>query len=510
MTDSRPEDSFVQIVNICWKSILWLLIQSVPLFLMPYLLGYNWGLTILIGAYTFIFQYYFAKTAPSERLRGLYKPYGIYAVLAIALQFIWSDTFPSILMGLLLPLYGAACFFGVKLLQEGVKKWCDTPKRWMVATAILFATLCLVKGAGTMWWCKDHGSIEGEKEEILQRQNYLVNEVITSPHEVLNKMPEAIGTQFQGEWALYTCSMLSAAMTNIATVYPEMKEQNLQHIDSLIQIVMSPELRKYDHERWEEDPLTSFDSELSHVSYLSHLAWMISGYKKIGGDKKYDQLFHDLCKTMNRRIVKSPCLNLQTYPGEAIYVPDMLVGIIALSEYSKMYGGKYGTTVKRWVKRAKKDWLDSETGLLVSALNENGTQIDGAPVKGSYSALNCSYLSYIDEKFAKEQYETFKQHFWKNGLMISGFREYHDRWCALGFDIDAGPILFGLSPSGTAFAAGAVTYFEDHKIRKKILRTAEKAGHTLQWNNTRHYALADVALVGEAIMLAMRTHYPKQ
>ena len=74
-------------------------------------------------------------------------------------------------------------------------------------------------------------------------------------------------------------------------------------------------------------------------------------------------------------------------------------------------------------------------------------------------------------------------------------------------DIDAGPIILGLSPSGTAFGTGAVTYFSDTEVRSKILRTAEKAGHTILWNGQKHYALANMALVGEAIMLAMRTNY---
>lgn len=43
---------------------------------------------------------------------------------------------------------------------------------------------------------------------------------------------------------------------------------------------------------------------------------------------------------MNRRILQSPSLNLPTYPGEFIYVPDMLVAIVALSDYARQYNGK--------------------------------------------------------------------------------------------------------------------------------------------------------------------------
>lgn len=60
-------------------------------------------------------------------------------------------------------------------------------------------------------------------------------------------------------------------------------------------------------------------------------------------------------------------------------------------------------------------------------------------------------------------------------------------------------------PVSIAFAVGSVTYFEDWTLRKKLLKTGELAGTTWRSRGNSHYLLADVALVGEAIMLAMRT-----
>ena len=131
---------------------------------------------------------------------------------------------------------------------------------------------------------------------------------------------------------------------------------------------------------------------------------MICGYKELGGDKKYDQLLSSLCFTMNHRILLSKGLNLPTYPGESIYIPDMLVAIVALDKYAEMNNGKYRSTVKKWINKAKKEWIDKETGLLASFVDEVGKQYEGAPIKGSYSALNCYYLTFIDEAFAKHQH----------------------------------------------------------------------------------------------------------
>ena len=119
--------------------------------------------------------------------------------------------------------------------------------------------------------------------------------------------------------------------------------------------------------------------------------------------------------------------------------------------------------------------------------------------------MNCYYLTALDEEFAREQYDALKDNFLKR-FPFTGFKEYHDRGCLLGMDIDAGPIIFNLSPSGTAFAVGSVTYFNDGEVRRKLLKTAEAAGTTVSRGVRRHYLLADIALVGEAIMLAMRTN----
>ena len=322
-------------------------------------------------------------------------------------------------------------------------------------------------------------------------------------------MPSGIGEQFQGEWALYTCSMTTAALANIAILYPQNKEIAIKYIERIIDIALSREIRKYDIIRWREDPMNGIDGEQSHISYYSHLAWMISRYKQIGGESKYDGLYHTLCKSMNRRIRQSPILNLPTYPGECIYIPDMLVAIVALANYSQQYQGEYATTVQMWLEKAKKEWIDQETGLLASFLVEDKDSAEIIlPVKGSYSALNTYYLSLVDPEFAKEQYDCLKKYY-RQGFPFSGIREYHNKSCWLGMDIDAGPIIFNLSPSGTAFAIGCATSLGDMEFRSQLLKTAEIAGSTIRWFDKSHYLLANVALVGEAIALAMRTSAPQ-
>ena len=346
-----------------------------------------------------------------------------------------------------------------------------------------------------------------EKCDIMQRSAWLVQKTSSSPKELIESMPAKIGSQFQGEWAIYTYSMFEHALTNISTLYPETKEENLPVIKQLIEKAMSPEIQQYDKKKWyNEGPLDNFSSESSvrHLSYRSHLAWMLTNYKMAGGGKEYDELLHKLCDSMNYGIINSPAMNIPTYSDMTVYIPDMLVAILALHNYSILENGTYGETVKKWIEKAKKEWVDPQTGLLISEMSYEGNY--HSPARGSYAALNTYYLALIDKEFAQDQYKHLKIWFVKD-KGIAGCKEYDQNKKWLGFDIDAGPIIKNLSPSGTAFLTGCASVFKEKKLKKRLLVTAEIAGSTLQWMGKRHYWLAGIVPVGEAIMLAMRTSY---
>lgn len=44
---------------------------------------------------------------------------------------------------------------------------------------------------------------------------------------------------------------------------------------------------------------------------------------------------------MARRLKRSQNFNVTTFPGSTVFIPDVLVAIVALSNYAKLNGGKY-------------------------------------------------------------------------------------------------------------------------------------------------------------------------
>ena len=83
---------------------------------------------------------------------------------------------------------------------------------------LLFLAVIFVLVVAKVIWVsiatRHDGDFESEKKDLLSRRDFLLKKVITSPHKLIEEMPRMVGPQFQGEWALYSCSMLSAALVN--------------------------------------------------------------------------------------------------------------------------------------------------------------------------------------------------------------------------------------------------------------------------------------------------------
>ncbi|MGL5273627.1 MAG: hypothetical protein ACRC8J_09150 [Phocaeicola sp.] len=379
-------------------------------------------------------------------------------------------------------------------------------------------------GSGTTWLAnlpinlltlptKNKGSVaqteiawEKEKVDILERAEWLETKIIKDPKKLLSEVPSLLGSLYGGQWALYGCSMYLSALANICKLYPEEKERSIARMEKLIDLVLTPEIRSFDSKDWNEDPLQGLPGKKGHLTYYSSLGWMISLYKLSGGTlTTYDDIFHRCCEGINRRMLSAKDMGVASSSNGIVFISDMVCACVVLHNYAKLYDGTYEDTVMKWMKMAKTDMIHKPSGLLIA---EKRYKL-GKRVKGSYTALTNYYLTQLDDKqFANDQYERMKKTFRKD-KPFTGIKEYQRDNSTLRFDPNAGPIYHGISGSGTAISIGAATYFGDGEFRSRLLQTAEIGGQTIQKKGSRHYRLSEVAFVGEAMVLAMRTHIEK-
>ena len=335
------------------------------------------------------------------------------------------------------------------------------------------------------------------RSDVLRRRSYVLQRVYAerlSP----DQMPSFLPAQFRGEWAVGSYSMASTALANIAFRYPETRAESIKVLREFIRRMLSLELRQFDTERWGKDAIGDLASDDGHIGYLGHLGWMMIARRMIGGDSEFDPQLTEIVAALSRRLSRRAGRCLETYPGE-IYPPDNMVVYATLRLYDRLFRTTHSTPVDEWIHFARAELLDASTGLLPFWLDTNCRAV-GVP-RGSGAGWNSIYLPFIDEELASEQFLAIKKTFLNDGV-LPGIREYPAGREGPG-DVDSGPILFGLSPSGTGFAVAGAMYSGDYETAARLLLAAELAGGTLDLQGRRRYLLAP--LVGDAILLATRT-----
>ena len=305
----------------------------------------------------------------------------------------------------------------------------------------------------------------------------------------------APGAPFDGEWLLVEHSFTIAAATNLAFRHPEQFEARRVDVKRWLESLLRADTRAFDTAKWNEDALSSLESSHGHVGFLGHLSWALGASCLLGNE--LPAVAVPVADALARRFDASPSALLETYPGET-YVPDNVVAIAGLSLLQRCRGDTHhAATIDRFLNVMRAERLDPNTGVLVFAPGQMG--------RGSGAAWMAYFLTFIDEPFARDQFAALFREFgaplpfgafaireWPRGVERSG-------------DVDSGPLVFGLSPSGTGFALAGSAFCNDDAQLRAMLTTAELVGTSLG-SAQRRYLFAP--LVGDAITLATRTATP--
>lgn len=305
----------------------------------------------------------------------------------------------------------------------------------------------------------------------------------------------APGAPFDGEWLLVEHSFTIAAATNLAFRHPEQLEERRVDVKRWVESLLRVETRSFDTTKWNEDALSSLESSHGHVGFLGHLAWALGASCLLGNELPVGAV--PVADALARRFDASPSALLETYPGET-YMPDNVVAIAGLSLLQRCRGdARFAATIDRFLNVMRAERLDPKTGVLVFAPGQMG--------RGSGAAWMAYFFTFIDEAFARDQFAALFREF-GTPLPVGAFaiREW-PRGVERSGDVDSGPLVFGLSPSGTGFALAGPAFTNDDAQLHALLSTAEFVGTSV---GTEHRRYLFSPLVGDAITLATRTATP--
>lgn len=268
------------------------------------------------------------------------------------------------------------------------------------------------------------------------------------------------------EWNLFSYSFACFALTNISFLDSSFKNQAVELIDLSIQKVMSDKFYKNYFSK--DHPFTPNIDSSGSILYLAHLNTMLGCYRLLSNNTKYNTFNDQLSKSIYSRFTTAKFKCLESYPG-LIWIPDNTAALASLKLHSLNSGNNYEILFKDWIAYARKNWIDSKTGLLCSTIHiENGAALEEP--RGSMIGWSIFFIYRFDKAFAKELYECFKDKFSTNLLVLRIFKERYKNLETNVGDIDSGPIFLGFSIPANAFAFGNAVAFKDVRNAKRLQR----------------------------------------
>ena len=204
-----------------------------------------------------------------------------------------------------------------------------------------------------------------------------------------------------------------------------------------------------------------------------------------------------LCDDWQRLFQEGPSPFFESYHG-SIWPCDTLPAIHAMKTCDQITNqDKYQVTIDQWL-NAVKQTLDSETGLIPHSNLADGKQTGQGRATSQMIILRM--LPDIDEVFAREQYELFRDRFLTTFGGIPCLYEYADGQGSSMGDIDTGPLIFGRSISATVFMIGVAQLYDDQPIADAIAVAGEAVGLPWTWADEKRY-VGGVLPIGD-IMVA--------
>lgn len=201
---------------------------------------------------------------------------------------------------------------------------------------------------------------------------------------------------------------------------------------------------------------------------------------------KYIQQCYQIVDAMNKN--NSPYL--ESYTNQS-WPADMTVAVASLSNHDKIYLPKHQSLITNWIDKVKSK-LDPKTNLIPHKVNsKNGETIEGA--RGCSISLILRLLSEIDIKFAKEQYELYKNNFVSTTFGLPSINEYPAGQSGIG-DIDSGPVIFGVGFAGTIVAIGTFSVFGDQNLSENQYKTINAFGLSYRTEKFKKYIFGQLPI----------------
>jgi hypothetical protein len=306
------------------------------------------------------------------------------------------------------------------------------------------------------------------------------------------------GSRFDGQSAIAIYQMAILGMGQIIREHPERRDEYLPAMRAAAARLTDPRTLPTATRAWGHNGLTSMGPGEGHA-YLGYINLALGMLRAVDPATPYAALNYRLTEALAERLDRSPTGLIETYPGET-WPPDVAAVAGSIGLHAAVTGVDRRALLARWSRRFEACALHS-SGYLVQRVKTGGCKPLDAP-RGSGTAIASYFLSFADERLSRRLYDTLRTGGRVCALGFCGIREYAPGFQGKG-DVDAGPMMMGVSVGATGFTLGAARAHGDRDLYRQLYRSAHLAGVPVGVGGGTRFAAGGA--LGNALLLAMLT-----
>jgi len=305
-------------------------------------------------------------------------------------------------------------------------------------------------------------------------------------------------TRFDGQSAIAIYQMAILGMGQIIREHRERRDEYLPAMRAAAARMTDPRTLPTATRAWGHNGLVTMAPGEGHA-YLGYINLALGMLRAVDPATPHAALHDRLTAALADRLDRSPTGLIETYPGET-WPPDVAAVAGSIGLHATVTGVDRRALLERWSKRFEACALH-RSGYLVQHVRSGGCKPVDAP-RGSGTAIASYFLSFADTPLSRRLLDGLRREGRACALGFCGIREYAPGFHGKG-DVDAGPMLMGMSVGASGFALGAARAHGDGDLYRELYRSAHLAGVPVGVGGNTKFAAGGT--LGNALLLAMLT-----
>ena len=375
--------------------------------------------------------------------------------------------------------------------QQGGSFW----RRLALAAACFTVSVTIVP----RWWCGRAAVdyFEGDRQAQLELGRGVARAI--EGHAGLHFYRTG-DQRFDGQSAIAIYQMAIMGLCQIISEQPEAREEFLPALRSAADRLVDPETLKYAAQKYGQHGVVRMDPGEGHA-YLGYIGLALGMLRRVDPSTPHARVHDRINEALAQRLERAPNGLIETYPGET-WPPDVAAVAGSIGLHARVTGIDRAALLKSWSLRFERCAVD-RSGYLVQRVRSGGCAPADLP-RGSGTAIASYFISFADPALSARLERALSQGA-RSYLGFGGVREYLPGRAGRG-DLNAGPIVLGLSVGASGYALAAARAHGDQQLFERVYRSAHLFGVPIRRDGARTFAVGGV--LGNVLLVAMLTAQP--